>query len=560
MKGISDFSKNESYDIYINEIDNFIDINDKKIKSSFFNPRSFAIYNNNIYISDSYNNLIKVFNLNGDFLYEFGKNELSEPYGIEIYNERVYVVSRNDGNICVYKLKGDFQTRLNTNMNFPSFLKIADEMIYVSNTNDHSICIYNLEGGLIEKITSDFKYPCGIDVTKNYIFVADQYNKRIVKLSKSGVVIKEVLKGSYYSVLKIEKNMMTAYDEKNGSFEKTKIDDIKIDIPEFLKKENRISELGYYYIKNNKLELAVNILQDKKHWNPKYKKENIKISKILQRPKFYEFLLKHYNKKELFLNYVGDARKREQYNFILEDIIGDFDQLRLHRPKAIFIENSNLWISMFKAKLLIKVDEKFKLKEVYEINNQIDKFIVTNREIIIIDYYYRKIVTLNKSDLNKKKEIYKEIKNPVDIIRVKNEIVILDSVMNKVFIYKIRGKKQKEYNIESKEAVAIYYKEEIYYILDKKENKIRKYNLFFELLEEIKLKNVNGPDDIVVDEEYIYITDEGNNRVIKIDKNGKKIFIEDSFLKPRDIILNDKDIYISDFGNDLVKHYVLGEE
>jgi len=558
MKGLSYFWEDNTNNIYLYEIENEIEINKNKIKIDLYYPKAFEIYTDKIYISDSYNNEIKVIDFEGKLINEFGKGKLLEPAGIKCYQENIYIINKDKGKVVVYSLSGEFKFEFFKKMKLPTFLEIYDDEIYVVDTNDNKIYVFDMQGNVIEAIENNFNYPLGIKVTKNHIYLADQYNKRVLKLSKEGRIIEEILKGEYYSLLNINGNILTAYDEKNGKFFKKEISDEKKNIEKFLKDNNQIKELAYYYIKENRIDDGIEILKNKEYWDQKYKKENLKIADKLDEKEFYEFLLKHYDKKEDLY----EKLLNKNYCFIKELEIEDYPEVDFKNPKAIYKYKKDLWVSLFKSKLLLRIDEENKIKEVNQINNQIDKFIVIEKEIILLDYYYRKILILDKETVKEKRRIgEKELKNPVDIKLLNQNLVILDSELKKVFIFNLLGRKLKEYKIMGEEVVALYYRDGKYYILDKKKSSIYIYDEYFNFKKEILVKKADFPDDIVVDlDNNIYISDEGNGRILKLDQMGNIIFEEIGFIVPRDLHLKDKKIYISDFGGNKLICYRMERE
>ncbi|OQY10111.1 MAG: hypothetical protein B6I28_01665 [Fusobacteriia bacterium 4572_132] len=555
MKGLSYFFEDKIKKIYLNEVENKIEINKKEIRVDLYYPKVFDIYENNIYITDSYNNQIKVINFEGELIRKIGEGNLSEPFGIKCYQKKIYIVNKDKGKIAVYNLKGTFQFEFPLKMKLPTFLEIHNGEIYVVDTNDNKIYVFDTKGNIIKSIENNFNYPLGIKVTQNYIYLADQYNKRVLKLSKDGIIIEEVLKGEYYSLLNIKENELIAYDEKNGIFVKKEISDRKINLEEFLKNNNRMKELAYYHIKKGEINNGIEILKNKEYWDASYKKENLKIADKLAKKEFYEFLLKHYEKKE----YIYKKVLNKDYFFRKGLEIKNYPEIDFKNPKAIYRYKEDLWVSLFKSKLLLRIDEENRLKEVNQINNQIDKFIITETEIILLDYYYRNILVLDKKKLKEKRKIKsKEIKNPVDIKLVKNDLLILDSESKKVFVFNLSGRKLKEYKISGRELVALYYRNKKYYILDKKKTSIYIYDEFFVFEKEVLIKVAEFPDDIVVDKNNnIYISDEGKGRLLKLDKNGNFIFEELEFIMPRDLLLEKNEIYISDFGGNKIIKYVM---
>ncbi|RKY87276.1 hypothetical protein DRQ09_04720, partial [candidate division KSB1 bacterium] len=73
----------------------------------FFNPVSLATDDNdNIFVLDNGDNKIKVFNIQGKFVAEFGQNRLKNPSDMCISGGKIYIVNRNDFRVEIYLWDG----------------------------------------------------------------------------------------------------------------------------------------------------------------------------------------------------------------------------------------------------------------------------------------------------------------------------------------------------------------------------------------------------------------------------------------------------------------------
>jgi len=87
-----------------------------KNESEFDYPYYLSIYNEQIYVTDSYNYRIQVFDLKGKFIKQWGKEgkndgEFTYPYGIHVFNNLVFVVDKGNYRIQVFDLNGKFVTK-----------------------------------------------------------------------------------------------------------------------------------------------------------------------------------------------------------------------------------------------------------------------------------------------------------------------------------------------------------------------------------------------------------------------------------------------------------------
>lgn len=78
----------------------------------FIAPIGIAINGEELFVSDSGNNRIQVFDLDGSFLREFGSTgdkpgELGRPMHLDIYNDKLFVTEYLNDRIQVFSLVGD---------------------------------------------------------------------------------------------------------------------------------------------------------------------------------------------------------------------------------------------------------------------------------------------------------------------------------------------------------------------------------------------------------------------------------------------------------------------
>ena len=120
-------------------------------------PRGVTVDNKtgNIYIADTENNCVKVFDSTGKYLFKFGDNNdegnMHEPLSVAIYGGRILI---SQGNDCIlnYQLSGKFISKIG---------KYGSEEL-------------------------EFKFPFGltIDESNGNIYVSDWYNNRIQIISQ----------------------------------------------------------------------------------------------------------------------------------------------------------------------------------------------------------------------------------------------------------------------------------------------------------------------------------------------------------------------------------------
>ncbi|MBI4650673.1 hypothetical protein HY745_05190 [Candidatus Desantisbacteria bacterium] len=170
------------------------------------NPTSFAIgENGNIYIVDSLNGIINVYDMNGKFLFNFGQEgfageNLALPWGIEIdYKGRVYITDIGKNLIFIYTPEGKFMLKFggtgsnDGQFNMPFDIAIdRNKNIYIADSKNDRIQIIN--GSFKKKIGSsgsrdgEFSLPTAIALSNDeqLIYILDTNNCRVQIFDKKG--------------------------------------------------------------------------------------------------------------------------------------------------------------------------------------------------------------------------------------------------------------------------------------------------------------------------------------------------------------------------------------
>lgn len=152
----------------------------------------------NIYVTDSENHRVLVFDKNGKLLKMMGKQgsgrgELQFPLGIAVAsNGNIYVMDKAQNKIVIFNSKGEVINEIPEMM--PLVATVFKDRLYVA-TYGHVI-IYDLDGKLIlrwgrrGRDPGQFDFPGGIAVdSKGTIYVSDSNNMRIQALDKNGKVL-----------------------------------------------------------------------------------------------------------------------------------------------------------------------------------------------------------------------------------------------------------------------------------------------------------------------------------------------------------------------------------
>jgi len=209
------------------------------IKPNADQPSDIAIGpNGDIYLVDGLNNRIIVVDSTGKRKFEFGQQgegqgEFKYPLGIDISDDgKVFIADTGNHRIQVFNLKGDFNYMFivksgpKERPSDPVDVLVSGlkNNLYIADNDNHKIKVYNQNGtfefewGKFGEEPGEFRYP-GILAQNEYneVFVVDVLNTRVQKFDPFGNFIAEI--GSW-GVLpgKLFRPKGVAVDKKNRVF------------------------------------------------------------------------------------------------------------------------------------------------------------------------------------------------------------------------------------------------------------------------------------------------------------------------------------------------------
>ena len=150
------------------------------------NPRSLAIHykTGNVYLADTNNQRVQVFNYNGDYLFMFCE-KMNGPIGICVSQSKVFVTQYNSHCINMYELEGKLVKSVGSEgngeaqFNQPLGLDVSDRTnnIYVCDFRNHRIQILTEELKYHSMLGIDLlEYPYDVKVTRDRVLVLDESN------------------------------------------------------------------------------------------------------------------------------------------------------------------------------------------------------------------------------------------------------------------------------------------------------------------------------------------------------------------------------------------------
>jgi DNA-binding beta-propeller fold protein YncE len=164
-----------------------------------------------IYVSDTNNKRVQVFDQAGTPLFKFGKEGRDEgefmfPYGITGDKQgNVYVADLYNGKISIHDSKGSFikyfkeADEKQKAIKAPGAIRIFEEKLYVTDIEKSKVFVFGLDGKKLLEIgktgmeDGQFRAPNGITVDRDgKIYVVDTGNQRLQIFDKNGKFLKSM--------------------------------------------------------------------------------------------------------------------------------------------------------------------------------------------------------------------------------------------------------------------------------------------------------------------------------------------------------------------------------
>ncbi|WP_192868072.1 6-bladed beta-propeller [Calderihabitans maritimus] len=170
-------------------------------KEGLVKPMDVTVWGKRIYVTDTGNQRVQVFDYNGNFLFMFGKygtgkGQFRFPYGIAAdASGKIYVADMYNGNISVFSPDGQFLHYFGNSIEIksPTGLFIEGNRLYVADNALNKIKVFSLQDGkkLLEfgetgTGKGEFQSPNAVWVAENRIFVSDTGNDRVQVFNKLG--------------------------------------------------------------------------------------------------------------------------------------------------------------------------------------------------------------------------------------------------------------------------------------------------------------------------------------------------------------------------------------
>lgn len=183
-------------------------------------PMDVAVINEFVFVTDTNNKRVQVFDLGGTSLYKFGKEgtakgEFKFPYGITGDSEgNVFVSDLYNGSISIVDAKGNFiryfaeKDPSEKTIEYPGSIRIVDNKVYVTEIRQSKVVVFDMEGKKLKELgepgekPGQFKAPNAVTADKDgNIYVTDSGNQRVQLFDKDGKFVRVVAGSADGSVL-----------------------------------------------------------------------------------------------------------------------------------------------------------------------------------------------------------------------------------------------------------------------------------------------------------------------------------------------------------------------
>ena len=171
-----------------------------KEKGELNYPCGLTLYRNeSIYIADTNNSRIQIFSTAGEFVAEFGKEQLNRPYSIALNDKWVFVSDYSREAVFKFQITNNKYVcqSVKGELDYPYGITVdTNGEVLVADYNNNRIAVLNSELKSVRKIGKDkLEHPRDVKIYKNNIFVADNNGINNIHIfTESGDKIRSFIK------------------------------------------------------------------------------------------------------------------------------------------------------------------------------------------------------------------------------------------------------------------------------------------------------------------------------------------------------------------------------
>ena len=160
-------------------------------------PRGVAIDGKGtIFIADMWNSRIQLVNLKGQFIKEFGKEELIWPHSIALYNDWLFVTDLDLNKVLKYTTQNyKLECKSELELDYPFGITVDNNEVFVADYNNNRIVMLSLNLKFIRELGNEkLVKPQDVKVNNNKVFVADNSEHHNIHVfSKLGDLLNSII-------------------------------------------------------------------------------------------------------------------------------------------------------------------------------------------------------------------------------------------------------------------------------------------------------------------------------------------------------------------------------
>ena len=166
-------------------------------KSEFHDPRGIAFdkIHNKLYICDSSNSRIQVFNTDGKYLHSFGNDQLLKPFGICVSKDFVFVTDEEKRCVIKFTLEGVSKISSDGSVKFNTIYGIdcCDKFLYICDFGFRKIFVFDLNLKHIREFGSGkIRCPTDVSIHSDRIYILTNSFSSIYCYNKDCSFLKEI--------------------------------------------------------------------------------------------------------------------------------------------------------------------------------------------------------------------------------------------------------------------------------------------------------------------------------------------------------------------------------
>ena len=168
-------------------------------------PYGIAANTENIFVTDTGNNRVQIFDFDGNYVSQFGSvdldgskdnGEFDTPRGIAVNDENIFVVDTGYDRIQVFDLDGNYVRQFGSSdfdgpgdnsgeFRQPRGIEVTSDRVYVTDEISDKIVVFDLDGNHLFSFggsgdaNGQFDFPTSVTRERTGLFVVDSHNRRV---------------------------------------------------------------------------------------------------------------------------------------------------------------------------------------------------------------------------------------------------------------------------------------------------------------------------------------------------------------------------------------------